>query len=281
MRRRLDVLVYQYRLGCEQVDSRVTRSDDLARIQEALAAAVEAIRPYTPGDIEFTVKSDRGDPLTVADEAADAALKSALLREGEGWLSEESTDDRQRLEFSRVWVVDPIDGTQEFVDGVPEWCISVGLVENGLPVAGGILNPVTSELVIGSLETGVEFNGRPARVCQLDSLEGAVILASRSETRRGEWNRFNDAPFEVKTCGSVAYKMAMVAAGQADGTWTLVPKSEWDVAAGTALIRAGGGDVKHADGSEPRFNQATPRFPNLIAANAVLLSEFRTDWLRT
>jgi len=257
----------------------MTRTDDIARIHDALMAAVEAIRPFKPGDVDFTVKSDRGDPLTAADEAADAALKSALLRAGEGWLSEESTDDARRLSLRRVWVIDPIDGTREFIDGVPEWCVSVGLVEDGFPVAGGILNPVTGELVIGSLETGVEFNGRPSTVRGLPSLEGAVILASRSEIKRGEWNRFDDAPFEVKSCGSVAYKMALVAAGQVDGTWTLVPKSEWDVAAGTALIRAAGGAVVHLDGSDPHFNQPTPRFPNLLASSSALLSELRADWL--
>jgi myo-inositol-1(or 4)-monophosphatase len=73
--------------------------------------------------------------------------------------------------------------------------------------------------------------------------------------------------------------MALVAAGQVDGTWTLVPKSEWDVAAGAALIRAAGGVVVHADGSSPRFNQPTPRYPNLLASSAALLSEFRQKWL--
>jgi myo-inositol-1(or 4)-monophosphatase len=258
----------------------MTRINDLTRIHDGLMAAVEAIRPYTPGSVEYTVKSERGDPLTAADEGADVALKNALLREGEGWLSEETADSPDRLDFRRVWVVDPIDGTREFVDGIPEWCISIGLVEDGLPVAGGILNPETNELVIGSLESGVEFNGSPSAVNDRPSLDGAVILASRSESRRGEWDRFRDAPFTVRPCGSVAYKMALVAAGQADGTWTLVPKSEWDVAAGTALIRAAGGDVTHSDGSEPRFNRPTPRFPNLLAASSALLSEFREDWLR-
>jgi myo-inositol-1(or 4)-monophosphatase len=77
----------------------------------------------------------------------------------------------------------------------------------------------------------------------------------------------------------VAYKMAMVAAGRVDGTWTLVPKSEWDVAAGTALIRAAGGAVIHSDGSEPRFNQARPKYPNLLASSGPLLREFRERWL--
>jgi myo-inositol-1(or 4)-monophosphatase len=257
----------------------MTRLHDLARIHEAIIAAAEAIQPFTPGDIDFAIKAERGDPLTAADEAADRVLREVLPTKEEGWLSEESIDDPVRLECRRVWVVDPIDGTREFVEGIPEWCISVGLVEDGLPVAGGIYNPATEELVIGSLETGVEYQGRSSSVTARSDLDGAVILASRSETRRGEWDFLDEAPCEVRPCGSVAYKMALVAAGRADGTWTLVPKSEWDVAAGTALIRAAGGDVMHADGSEPVFNQAVPRYPNLLAASPGVLADFRGNWM--
>jgi myo-inositol-1(or 4)-monophosphatase len=258
----------------------MTRADDLARIHEAIMAAADAIRPFTSGDVEFKIKSERGDPLTAADEAADRVLREMLPAKGEGWLSEESIDDPVRLGCRRVWVVDPIDGTREFIDGIPEWCISVGLVEDGVPVAGGIYNPATDELAIGSLETGVEYQGRPSSVTGLPDLDGATILASRSEIRRGAWSGLDEAPCEVRPCGSVAYKMALVAAGRADGTWTLVGKSEWDVAAGTALVRAAGGSVIHADGTEPAFNQPVPRYPNFLAAGAGVLMDFRENWMR-
>ena len=258
----------------------MTRLDDLARIHEAIMAAADAIQPFKPGDIEFEIKSERGDPLTAADQAADRVLREMLPTQGEGWLSEESIDDPVRLGCRRVWVVDPIDGTREFIDGIPEWCISVGLVEDGLPVAGGIYNPVTDEFVIGSLETGVKYQGRSSSVTGLPDLDSAVILASRSEIGRGEWDGLDEAPCEVRPCGSVAFKMALVAAGQADGTWTLVPKSEWDVAAGTALVRAAGGSVIHADGTEPAFNQPVPRYPNLLAASVGILSDFRGNWMK-
>ena len=257
----------------------MTRLDDLARIREAIMAAADEIRPFTPGDVEFEIKSERGDPLTPADTAADRVLREMLPTGEEGWLSEETIDDPVRLGCRRVWVVDPIDGTREFIDGIPEWCISVGLVEDGIPVAGGIYNPVTDELVIGSLETGVEYQGRSSSVTDLPNLDGAVILASRSEIRRGEWDGLDEAPCEVRPCGSVAFKMALVAAGKADGTWTLVPKSEWDVAAGTALVRAAGGVVLHADGTEPAFNQPVPRYPNLLAAGVGVLDDFRRNWM--
>lgn len=217
--------------------------------------------------------------MTAADLAANEVLFEILPSDGEGWLSEETADSPERLSKSRVWVVDPLDGTREFVDGIPEWCISVGLVEDGIPVAGGILSPPTGLLVHGSVEDGLFVNGEPVQGSSQDRLDGAVILASRSEWKRGEWDRFETAPFDVIPCGSVAYKLGQVAAGLADGTWTLVPKHEWDVAGGAALVLASGGVLLHADGTRPRFNQANPKLPNFLAAKEGLLAEFRTDWL--
>ena len=256
----------------------IDRTEDLARIERALTAAAEAVLPFTPGAVAFETKEERGDPLTAADLAVDRTLRSILPRDGEGWLSEETADDPERLRHRRCWVVDPIDGTREFVQGIPEWCISVGLVEDGVPVAGGILNPATGERVVGSRETGVTINRSPVPPLEDRRLAGARVCASRSEVGRGEWARFDQAPFEVVPCGSVAYKLALVAAGRCDATWTLVPKHEWDVAAGAALVRAAGLTVIHADGSEPRFNQPTPRLTDFLAGPARLLQEFRAHW---
>lgn len=219
---------------------------------------------YTPGFIDVTRKTG-GDPVTEADEKVDELLKEMLPEPGEGWLSEETADHPDRLAASRVWVVDPLDGTREFVEGIPEWCVSIGLVEDGVAVAGGITNLVMDQRVLGSLETGVTLNGEPAAVRPIDRIEGAEVLASRSEVRRGEWDQFQDGPILVRPMGSVAYKMALVAAGLADATWTLTPKNEWDVAAGAALVLAGGGIVMYPDGSTPTFNNPDPHIPGLIA----------------
>lgn len=257
----------------------MTRLNDLAKIREALLEASAAIRPFTPGAVEYDEKTDRGDPVTAADLAANEVLLRILPESGEGWLSEETRDSPERLNHSRVWVVDPLDGTREFVKGIPEWCISIGLVEDGVPVAGGILSPTTDQLVLGSVETGVTLNGESVKVERKQDLDGAVILASRSEWKRGEWDIFQDAPFTVKPCGSVAFKLGQVAAGLADGTWTLVPKNEWDVAGGAALMLAAGGTLLHADGSSRRFNQADPLMPNFLAAQGALLRDFMENWL--
>jgi myo-inositol-1(or 4)-monophosphatase len=246
----------------------LSRRDDVARIREGLLAAAEAVRPFRPGSVDFRRKEVTGDPVTAADHAANVVLREILPRTGEGWLSEESADDPSRLGKERVWVVDPIDGTREFIEGIPEWCVSIGLVERGSPVAGGIFNPATDEMVVGSVETGVTFNGAAARVTAPGGGDKITVLASRSEMRRGEWDAVRDPLLEVQACGSVAYKLGLVAAGRADATWTLVPKSEWDVAAGAALVRGAGGVAHLVDGTEPRFNKANPTFPNFIGAGA-------------
>jgi len=239
---------------------------DLERIERALNIARQTVSKYTSGRIEAMRKSG-GDPVTEADLELDKVLKSELVKGGDGWLSEETVDSLSRLGKSRVWIVDPIDGTKEFVQGIDEWCISVGLAIDGKMVAGGILNPARDELYLGSMETGVTLNGKPAGVTEKAELDGATVLASRSEVKRGEWDRFMRGPMKVIPMGSVAYKLARVAAGLDDITFTLVPKNQWDYAAGTILVEAAGGKVIGKDGQELRFNNQKTLISGLVAAN--------------
>ncbi len=241
------------------------RREDLERIDAALTAGGEILNRYTPGEIEAAKKAG-DDPVTQADLEVDAALKRILPRPDEGWLSEETRDDRSRLDCERVWIVDPLDGTREFVLGLPEFCISVALVERGRAVAGGFRNAGAGERIIGSVETGVALNGEPFRPRSTPSIAEATVLASRSEVGRGEWQPFEEAfPFEIVPMGSVAYKFGRVAAGLADATWTLVPKHEWDVAAGVALVAAAGGEVRPMPGDDLSLNRPLPKMRGLVA----------------
>ena len=243
--------------------------ETLERIHAALEAGREVLNRYTPGAIEAEYKAGH-DPVTEADRAVDAVLKKHLLRQGEGWLSEETVDNPERLNKQRVWVVDPLDGTREFVQGIPEFCVSIGMVENGIPVAGGICNPATDELILGSRDTGITYNGDPAQPSQRKDLNGALVLASRSEVKRGEWKQFESAEFNIRAMGSVAYKLGLVAAGRADLTFTLVPKHEWDVAAGAALVDSAGGWTLKLDHSPLRCNQKDPLISGLLAGGPFL-----------
>ena len=162
----------------------MSREEDLARIREGLDRAREILTDFTAGEVEARYKS-KGDPVTEADTRINDALLECLPQQGEGWLSEETADEPSRLDRKRVWVVDPLDGTREFVAGIPEWCVSIGLVEDGRPVAGGICNPTAEQTIVGSIETGVTLNGEPCRARGLTDLAGTEILASRSEVKRG------------------------------------------------------------------------------------------------
>jgi len=244
-------------------------AETLERIHAALEEARTVLNRFNPGAIEAKYKVGT-DPVTEADHAVDAVLKKNLLRPGEGWLSEETIDDFSRLDKQRVWVVDPLDGTREFVQGIPEFCVSIAMVENGVPVAGGICNPATNELILGSHETGVTYNGQPARPSQRKDVRGALVLASRSEVKRGEWKQFESAEFNIKPMGSVAYKLGLVSAGLADLTFTLVPKHEWDVAAGAALVASAGGWTLKLDHTPLRCNQKNPLISGLLAGGPFL-----------
>src|SRR5437667_4859736 len=158
-------------------------SDVVERIQSAIEASKPVFSRFTPGEIAAEYKAGH-DPVTEADRALDEVLRKELLRDGEGWLSEESTDDPSRLYKSRVWVVDPLDGTREFVAGIPEFCVSVAMIQDGRSIAGGICNPATNEIFLGSIDSGVSYQGNPAQASRRRSLSGASVLASRSEVDR-------------------------------------------------------------------------------------------------
>lgn len=241
--------------------------EDLRHLVAALAEAGALLAHHARGSRSFRLKGHE-DPVTAADHEVDELLRTRLPRAGEGWLSEETVDDARRLACRRTWIVDPLDGTRDFVAGRSEYAISVGLVEDGVPVLGGVCNPAAGFTIVGGPGLGIRVHGDP--VLAWPGGEGGNdalrVLASRSEWKRGEWQRFVRPGLRVLAVGSVAYKMGLVAAGLADATWTLVPKNEWDVAGGTALVRAAGGEVWRPDDGELRFNRAHTRFPGLAAA---------------
>lgn len=252
----------------------MTNSSDaeiLERIQSAIAAAKDIFSRFTAGDIEAEYKAGH-DPVTEADRTLDLVLRKNLLRNGEGWLSEESADDLSRLDCDRLWIVDPLDGTREFVQGIPEFCVSIAFVERGRPIAGGICNPATNETFIGSVKSGLTYNGATASASTRANLQDAVVLASRSETKRGEWQQFQSAPFKVQPMGSVAYKLARVAAGLSDITFTLTPKHEWDVAGGAALVLSAGGFIQTLS-SPLTCNRRDPLLEGMIACGPLLKDE--------
>lgn len=237
----------------------------LARIESALDITREVAKSLTHPDI---ADDSRHETIKNAERRLSDALREALIQPGEGWLCEEDADDPVRLGCEIAWVIDPVDGTQEFITNVPEWSISVGLVVEGAAVAGGIYNPASDELFLGSLNLGLTYNKLVVAAPANTSLDAALVLASRQEFNRGEWDRFQHRPFTIRPTGSIAYKLALVAAGLADATWTLSPKNEWDVAAGVALINSAQARVSLPGGAPVLFNRKQTLLPGLVASSA-------------
>lgn len=210
-------------------------------------------------------RKENEDVLTEADLSANQILKNSLTENfpDYGWLSEENIDDESRWRCSRVWIIDPIDGTREFIAEVPEFTVSAALVEKGEPILACVFNPSRDELFHAVKGGGVFLNQRAVH-CR-DAVEKPLeLLASRSEFRRGEWGKFKDQ--RVRPVGSIAYKLALLAAGEADATFSLGPKNEWDIAAGVLLVTEAGGIAKNRRGESFRFNQHNTRVDGIVAA---------------
>jgi len=208
-----------------------------------------------------------GQILTETDLAIDRALEAslgALLKEA-AWLSEESRDDGRRLERRCVWVVDPIDGTRSFAKGLPEFTISVALVEAGRPVLACLLNPATGELFEACRGRGASLNAAPLEIREPGDPATARIVLSASERRIENFNAFFPHA-RLSTIGSLAYKMALVAAGRFDAYFSWRQSQDWDIAAALLILEEAGGRASDRTGSNLRLNQPEPRHAGLIAA---------------
>ena len=146
------------------------------------------------------------NPVTDADRASDEYLKTVLTSEFPqyGWFSEETKDSPERLSKERVWIVDPLDGTKEYIEKVPMWVVSIALVENKKPVLGILYNPVKEELFSAVKGEGANLNGEKVSCSTKTDPSEMVILNSRTETRDGLWLPYKDEFKKLKGVGSVA-----------------------------------------------------------------------------
>ena len=212
-------------------------------------------------------------PLTDSDLKADAALKRILLanRLDDGWLSEETADNPDRLRKDFVWIVDPIDGTRSYIAGRPEFAISIGLAENHHAVVGVVYNPASDEMFAAMRGQGAwRVGGAPLRVAGADGERS--LVASRNEIKKGELEAFA-ASFAITGTGSTAYKMAKVAAGEAAVFVSRGPKSEWDVCAGALIVEEAGGRATDLKGRDILYNQKQTDIFGILATNSFLHAE--------
>jgi myo-inositol-1(or 4)-monophosphatase len=238
----------------------------------AARGAGEAVMQAFRGEQEVSFKS-ADQPVTGADLAADRHLRRVLSgeRPGYGWLSEETADSPGRLRRERVWVVDPIDGTNSFVEGRAEFAVCVGLVQAGRAVLGVVHNPATGELFHAVAGEGAYRDGVPIRVSDRRPGEAPRMVASRWEIAGGELAAFRG--WRLEPLGSTAYRMCRIAEGRAEAFVSRGPKAEWDVCAPMVIVQEAGGLVTCLDGSPPVFNRPEPSWTGVAASNGALHEE--------
>jgi myo-inositol-1(or 4)-monophosphatase len=242
---------------------------DMALLEAAVRDGGAIAKTFLTGRNKTRRKAD-GSPVSDADLAVDRFLKEALrpARPAYAWLSEETEDDAARLSAKRVFVVDPIDGTVAFLKGRPHFTIVAAVVEDGVPVAAAIYNPLTEESFTAAKGGGAWRNGAPIRVSGRAQLEGCRMLASRETLRNPCWGGWPEMTLE--TPNSIAYRFALVASGAFDAAITTSATHDWDLAAADLIVREAGGLSTSHHGTPLRFNRADIAQPSALAAGPAL-----------
>jgi myo-inositol-1(or 4)-monophosphatase len=249
-------------------------NEELNTAERAAREAGLIISKLFKGKFDVHEKS-KNNPVTTADLEANRKIREIIQRRfpEDGWLSEEDSDDARRLASSRVWIIDPIDGTKEFIEGVPQFAVSIGFVVGGRPKVSVIYNPVEDRLYRAVAGRGTELNGEQIHVTSRRKIHGALLLVSRSEPLR-KFQVFVDL-CEIQSVGSIAYRLAKVAGGEGDGTLTFRSIHEWDVCAGALMVEEAGGKIVDGNGKTLLFNRRETRHHGIVASNEKLTDEIQ------
>jgi len=236
--------------------------DDLALLRDAALEGGRIALAHRKRGLRIRSKPG-GSPVTDADLAVDAFLTRRLreARPDYGWLSEETADNADRLSASRIFVVDPIDGTTAFMKNRPWFSVALAVVEDGRAVAGVVYAPALDETYEAAEGSGARLNGQPMAPSQALTLRGCAMLGDVAAFPAESW-----PPMRVEKRNSIAYRMALVAAGAFDAAYAPTPKWDWDVAAGAAIAAEAGACITDHLGHPYRFNKADPRQPGLLCA---------------
>jgi len=250
-----------------------------ALLNVMIAAAHKAARPLKRdfGEIEKLQVSLKGPAnfVTAADRRAEATLFQELskARPGYGFLGEEE-GERAGADKTHRWIVDPLDGTTNFLHGIPQFAIAIALEREGTVVAGLVYNPVTDEMFTAERGKGAFLNEQRIRVAARRRLSDAVIACGLPHIGRGdlalgakETSAMQEQVAGLRRFGAAALDLAWVAAGRLDGYWERNLKP-WDMAAGLILVREAGGFVSDCDGADDMLAKG-----HIVAGNEAIRNE--------
>lgn len=245
--------------------------DDLDLLIDAARAAGRIATRFSGETALRWDKADDAGPVTEADLAVNTMLESRLrgARPGYGWLSEESEDDPARQEASRVFIVDPIDGTRSFIKGERTWAHAIAVAEQGVVTAAVIYLPMLNKLYAAAAGQGATLNGVAIHASGQAHLDGASMISARPTYLPEHW-RGPVPQFKREYRPSLAYRLSLVAEGRFDAMLTLRPTWEWDVAAGDLILREAGARTSDRRAGGLIFNNRVPQLDGVVAANPVL-----------
>jgi len=244
----------------------------VGRIEAVARRAGAAIMQVYAGVIDVRTKAD-ASPVTAADDAAEAIIVPALqaLTPDIAVISEEASSRGQAPAAARrFWLVDPLDGTREFISHNGEFTVNIALIENGVPVLGVVYAPALRQLYSGGLGLGATLEdegGRRVMAARRAPPEGVTVVSSRSHGDEAALALFlrGRAVASSATAGS-SLKFCLLATGQADLYPRLGRTMEWDTAAGDAVLRAAGGHVRTLDGADLAYGKPGLENPHFCAS---------------
>jgi len=254
-------------------------------MREFMQAAEEAAR--IGGQVlrhwasKFTVREkSRANLVTEADDASQQAIHDFLSRRypQHGFLGEEGLEAGSQSAYR--WVIDPLDGTTNYVHGFPYYAVSIGLEQEGELVAAAVYNPITEEMFLAAAGQGAWLNRQPLKCSTIERLPEAMLIGSLpvasdpNDIAIQRFVRMIGQAQTVQRTGSAALNLAYLAAGRIDGFWSTSLKP-WDMAAGVLLVREAGGRITQLEGGPFRLME-----PDLLASNGTALHEALSQRLR-
>jgi myo-inositol-1(or 4)-monophosphatase len=243
-------------------------------VREAGALALSLFRT----EVKNWIKG-ASSPVSDADIAANDLLEQRLrsATPDYGWLSEESVDDRSRLERPLVWVVDPIDGTRNYLAGKEDWCVSVALVENGSPLLAALFAPATDEFFFAARGQGASCNGAALRATSGTALDFARVAGPKPLVERLK-RTLSDISLHPRI-GSLALRLCRVADGRLDAAFAGGNSHDWDLAAADLIVHEADGNLTALSGEAITYNRREVTHGVLVAAgrdrHAEIVRHFR------